>query len=138
MLLQIFKHSQTTTTPLSTGTCAGQHHECCAEDSVEDISRFVERNLQIWLVIPPAVDAVEDVLGAALNVDRVSPPTGALVAQDVSEVRLVTPDVIQEILHLDPLHSQLDGPVLPLSVLKQIFFPVKVPIECLASSVLRT
>ena len=136
VLLQIFKHSQPTTLILSTGTCAGQHYECSAEDSVEDISILVERNLHVWLIVAPAVDAAESVVVAALHIDPVSPTTGGLVAQDVGEVRLVTVDVIQEIFLLDPLHGQLDGPVLPLSVLEQIFFPVKVPIESLASCVL--
>ena len=121
---------------LSTGTCAGQHCECCAEDSVEDISILVERNLDVWLVIPPAVDAVESVLGAVLNIDSMSSTTGGLVAQDIREARLAPSDVLQEVFLLNPLHRQLDGPVLPLSILKQIFFPVKVPIESLASSVL--
>ena len=119
------------------GTRAGQHYECCAEDSVEDISFFAERNLRVWLIIiPPAVDTVESVLGIALNIDRVSSTIGALVAEDVGEARIVTPDVLQEVLLLHLLHRQLDGPVLPLSILKQIFLTVKVPIELLASCVL--
>ena len=42
VLLEIFKHSQTITTPLSTGTRAGQHHECCTEDSVENVARIIK------------------------------------------------------------------------------------------------
>ena len=104
VLLQIFKHSQTTTPILSTETCAGQHYERCAEDSVENIASFVERNLHVWLIISPTVDTVESVVIAVLNINRVSSITGALVAQDVGEVGLVTPDVLQEVFLLDPLH----------------------------------
>ena len=66
---------------LCTGTCAGQHYECCAEDSVEGISTFRERNLYVRLVIPPAVDTVEDVVLTALNIDRVSTTIALSVLQ---------------------------------------------------------
>ena len=135
MLLQILIHSQTTTPVLSTGTCAGQHYEGSAEDSVEDVPVLEERNLHVWLIIPPAVDTVKDIIIAALNIDRMSTFT-LHVAQNIGEARLVTSDVLQEVFLLHPLHRQLDSPVLPLSILKQIFFPVKVTIESLASSVL--
>ena len=104
MLLEILKHSQFTTLIVSTGTCAVQHYKCSAEDSVENISTFVERNLHIWLIISPTVDTVESVVIAVLNIDRVSSTTEGFVAQDVGEVRLVTPDVLQEVFLLDPLH----------------------------------
>ena len=42
VLPEIFKHSKTITTPLSTGTRAGQHHECCTEDSVENVARIIK------------------------------------------------------------------------------------------------
>ena len=57
-----------------------------------------------------------------LNIDRVSPARQALVAQDVGEA---PPG---HLIHLHPLHGQLDGPVFPLRILQQIFFPVKVTI----------
>ena len=89
---------------LSTGTCAGQHYECCAEDSVEDISFLVETNLLVWLIISPAVDTVQDVLlVTALNIDGVSPFT-LHAAKHVGEARLGFSDVVQEILHLHPPH----------------------------------
>ena len=79
---------------------------------------------------------MESVVITVLNIDRVSSTTEGLVAQDVGEVRLVTTDVLQEVFLLNLLHRQLDGPVFPLSVLQQIFFTVKIPIESLASCVL--
>ena len=130
------KHPQTTTPLLCTGTCAGQQNECFAEDPVELVSTFLKRNLLVWLIIPPAVDTVEGVVVTALNIDHMSTTILSLVAQNVGEVRLVTPDVIQEIFLLNPLHRQLDGPVFPVRILEQIFFPVKVTIDSLASPVL--
>ena len=73
---------------------------------------------------------------SALNIDSLSATTGSLIAQDVGELRVGTADVIQEIFLLDPLHRQLDGPVFPVRILEQIFFPVKVTIDSLASPVL--
>ena len=87
------------------------------------------------MIIPPTVDTVESVIIAVLNINRVSPFTRD-VAQDIGEARVGTSDVLQEVLLFHLLHRQLDGPVFPLSILKQIFFPVKVPIEFLASCVL--
>ena len=87
-------------------------------------------------MIPPTIDTVEDVVITALNIDRVSTTIVGAVAQNIGEARLVTSDVIKEFFLLHPLNRQLDGPVIPLRILKQIFFPVKVPIEFLASSVL--
>ena len=52
-----------------------------------------------------------------------------VAAQNIGEARLVTSDVIQEIFLLHPLHRQLDGPVIPLGILKQIFFPDRVSFQ---------
>ena len=65
----------------STRSCAAQHDECCAEDSVEIVSTFRERNLLVRLIIPPAVDTVEDVVITALNIDRVSTTIALSVLQ---------------------------------------------------------
>ena len=121
---------------LSTGTCAGQYYVSCAEDPVEDVSLGVNRNSWCRVNVPPAIEAVNTSMVTTFNIDSVSSTLRGFVAQYVGVAGLGTSDVIQELFFLHLLYRQSDGPVIQLSILQQILFPVKILVKLLASSVL--
>ena len=109
VLLEILKHSQTVSVLLSTGTRAGQQKECCAEDSVEDVSLGLKRNLWFrFFLRAPTVETVHHAMVAALDIDRVSANSVVYVVQYVGEVGLQTSDVLQELSLLHLLNRQPD------------------------------
>ena len=137
VLLEILENSQLTTVMLCTGTRAGQHYECCAEHSEVDVPLGLKRNLRFRFEVPPAVEAVDKVMIAALDIDRVSATTGNQVAQYVGVAGLLASDVLQELLLLHLLNRQPDGPVVTVFVLQEIFLLIEVFVRIFPSSILR-